>query len=64
MRRIALVVLLFLLAAAAATVSPALAQPTASAPSDVAADFNNDGIADLAVGVPGENGVAGAVNVL
>jgi FG-GAP repeat len=64
MRRIAVVVLLFLLAAAAATVSPALAQPTASAPSDVAADFNNDGIADLAVGVPGENGVAGAVNVL
>jgi FG-GAP repeat len=45
-------------------VSPALAQPTASAPSDVAADFNHDGVADLAVGVPGENGVAGAVNVL
>jgi FG-GAP repeat len=59
-----LVVGFVVLVAAAATVSPALAQPTASAPSDVAADFNHDGVADLAVGVPGENGVAGAVNVL
>jgi FG-GAP repeat protein len=64
MRRTALVVGFFGLVAAAATVGPALAQPTASAPSDVAADFNHDGVADLAVGVPGENGVAGAVNVL
>jgi hypothetical protein len=64
MRRTTLVVLLFLLVAATATVSPAVAQPTASAPSDVAADFNHDGVADLAVGVPGENDVAGAVNVL
>jgi hypothetical protein len=65
MRRTALVVsLLLLLVAAATTASPAMAQPTASAPSDVAADFNHDGFADLAVGVPGENGVAGAVNVL
>jgi hypothetical protein len=64
MRRTALVVGLFVLVAAAATVGPALAQPTASAPTDVAADFNHDGVADLAVGVPGENGVAGAVNVL
>jgi hypothetical protein len=64
MRRTALVVGLLLLLAAAATASPAVAQPTASAPSDVAADFNHDGIADLAVGVPGENDVAGAVNVL
>ena len=64
MRRTALVVGLLLLVAAAATASPAVAQPTASAPSDVAADFNHDGIADLAVGVPGENDVAGAVNVL
>jgi hypothetical protein len=64
MRRTALVVVLLLLVAAAATASPALAQPTASAPSDVAADFNHDGFADLAVGVPGENDVAGAVNVL
>ena len=63
MRRTALVVGFFVLVATA-TVSPALAQPTASAPSDVAADFNHDGVADLAVGVPGENGVAGAVNVL
>jgi hypothetical protein len=30
----------------------------------VAADFNHDGFADLAVGVPGENDIAGAVNVL
>ncbi len=64
MRRIALIVSCFLLVAAAATASPALAQPTASSPSDVAADFNHDGVADLAVGVPGENDIAGAVNVL
>jgi FG-GAP repeat len=64
MRRTALVVGFVVLVAAAAAASPALAQPTASAPSDVAADFDNDGVADLAVGVPGENGVAGAVNVL
>jgi hypothetical protein len=56
MRRIALIALLSLLAAVA---SPAFAHG-----SDVAADFNNDGSADLAVGVPGENGSAGAVNVL
>jgi FG-GAP repeat len=36
----------------------------------VAADFNNDRVADLAIGVPGEavggpeNEIAGAVNVL
>ena len=57
MRRMALAVLLILLAAMA---SPVRAE---SNPSDVAADFNNDGFADLAVGVPAENGV-GAVNVL
>jgi hypothetical protein len=64
MRRTALIVGLLLLVAAAATVSPAVAQPTAAAPSDVAADFNHDGFADLAVGVPGEKDLAGAVNVL
>ena len=58
MRRTALVALLVLLMAMA---SPTFAEST---PSDVAADFNNDGFADLAVGVPGENGFAGAVNVL
>jgi hypothetical protein len=69
MRRTALVVGLFLLVAAA-TVSPAVGQPTAANPSDVAADFNGDGVADLAIGVPGEtvggpeNEIAGAVNVL
>jgi hypothetical protein len=70
MRRTALVVGCLLLAVAAATVSPAVAQPTASSPTDVAGDFNRDGFADLAVGVPGEgiggaqNEIAGAVNVL
>ena len=58
MRRTALMALLVLLAAMA---SPVFAE---SNPSDVAADFNNDGFVDLAVGVPGENGFAGAVNVL
>jgi hypothetical protein len=64
MRRIALVVGCCWLVVAAVAVSPAFAQPTASSPSDVAADFNHDGFADLAVGVPGENDIAGAVNVL
>jgi FG-GAP repeat len=63
MRRTALVIGLFLLAVAAMG-SPAVAQPTAGNPSDVAADFNRDGVADLAVGVPGENDIHGAVNVL
>jgi hypothetical protein len=69
MHRTALVIGSFLLVAAA-TVSPAVAQPTAANPSDVAADFNNDGVDDLAIGVPGEtvggpeNEIAGAVNVL
>jgi hypothetical protein len=44
--------------------SPAAAQTAPPSPSDGAADFNHDGFADLAVGVPGENGRAGAVNVL
>jgi hypothetical protein len=60
-RRTALVVGLFLLVAAVATANSAVAQPTASAPSDVAADFIHDGVANLAVGVPDENGVAGAL---
>jgi hypothetical protein len=65
MRRTALVGLLVLLVAVAATLSPALTQPAeADLPSDVAADFNNDGVADLAVGVLGENNAAGVVNVL
>jgi FG-GAP repeat len=63
MRRTALVSGLLLLVAGA-TVSPAVAQPTAANPSDVASDFNNDGVADLAVGAAGENDIAGAVNVL
>jgi FG-GAP repeat len=59
MRRLILVVLVLLLAA---MTSPVLAQE--SRPGDVAADFNNDGFADLAIGVPGEGPVGGAVNVL
>jgi hypothetical protein len=65
MRRAALVVRFVLLVATAATVSSALTRRAAAdLPSDVAADFNHDGVADLAVGVLGENDVAGAVNVL
>ena len=64
MRRTTLVVGCLLLVVAAATVNPASAQPTASSPTDVAADFNHDGFADLAIGVTGENIAAGAVNVL
>jgi FG-GAP repeat len=68
MRRSALLVLLLLLAAVAGGASPALAQsaPSASAlsGSNAGGDFDNDGFADLAVGVPGENDSAGAINVL
>jgi hypothetical protein len=55
MRRTALVVLFVLFAAAAGTAGLALIQRDRAAaenPSDVAADFDNDGAADLAVGVP------------
>jgi hypothetical protein len=51
----------------AAPASPSLTQPAQAevgTPGDVGADFNDDGFADLAVGVPGENDFAGAVNVL
>ena len=62
MRRTALIILLFLLAT---TASPVLAE---SNPSDVAADFNHDGFADLAAGAWGERVLgaidAGAVSVL
>ena len=68
MRRSALLVLLFLLAAVAVGASPALAQSAPSAAalsgSNAGGDFDNDGFADLAVGVPGENNSAGAINVL
>jgi FG-GAP repeat len=65
MRRTVLAVLLLLLAGAVGTAYSPLTQPAqaAAGPSDVGADFNHDGFADLALGVPGENG-AGAVNVL
>jgi hypothetical protein len=71
MRRIAAVLVLLL----AVTVWPAAtglaegsATTKAAAAEGLRADFNNDGFADLAVGVVGENlgaiGNAGAVNVL
>jgi len=41
---------------------PLMAQPALAAP--LVTDFNGDGFADLAVGVPGENTGAGAVQVL
>jgi hypothetical protein len=50
MRRTILVVAFLLLVAGMATASPAVAQPTAGNPTDVAADFDHDGFADLAVG--------------
>jgi hypothetical protein len=72
MRRTAQVVLFVLLVATAGTASSALTQPAAAQanpnPADVGADFDNDGFADLAVGVPGESlggeFTVGAVNVL
>jgi hypothetical protein len=67
MRRTALVVPLLLVAAVVGTAGPAVAKSDSSlavSASDVGADFNNDGFADLAIGVPGENESAGAVNVL
>ena len=72
MRRTAhlLALLLLLLAAVAGPAAGAAAQPggaaaaAAAAAASAGADFDNDGFADLAVGVPGENDFAGAVNVL
>ncbi len=69
MRRIA-VVLVLLLAATVWPVAGGLARRSATkqAAEGLRADFNNDGFADLAVGVAGENlgaiGNGGAVNVL
>jgi hypothetical protein len=69
MRRLAVVLVLLL----AATVWPAAGShasrsTTTQAAGGLKADFNNDGFADLAVGVAGENlgatGNAGAVNIL
>ena len=68
MRRTLLALLVSLvLVTMVAVVGPALGQGASTAAldgSDVGADFNHDGFIDLAVGVPGENGFAGAVNVL
>ena len=67
MRRTALVGLLVVVSATVGTAGPALGQRAVAAAlssSDVGADFNGDGVSDLAVGIPGENTSAGAVNVL
>jgi FG-GAP repeat protein len=67
MRRTLLALLVSLVLVTAAGVGPALGQGASTAAldgSDVGADFNHDGFVDLAVGVPGENGFAGAVNIL
>jgi hypothetical protein len=68
MRRAPLVGLLVVVSATVGTAGPALGQRAVAAAalssSDVGADFNGDGVADLAVGIPGENTSAGAVNVL
>jgi hypothetical protein len=70
MRRTALSLLLLLLAVLAVPAGAALAQPSgsaeglAAAAASAAGDFDDDGVTDLAVGVPGENDASGAVNVL
>ena len=71
MRRTALFVLLFLVAVMVGTAGPAVAKSGSSAvvsASDVGADFNNDGFADLAAAAPeeavGAAFAAGAVSVL
>jgi hypothetical protein len=67
MRRTLLALLVSLVLVTAAGVGPALGHGASTAAldgSDVGADFNHDGFVDLAVGVPGENGFAGAVNIL
>src|SRR6266540_590841 len=69
MRRSTVFVLLLLLTAALAVPGgAAIGQPggsaAAAAAASAASDFDNDGFADLAIGVPGENDFAWAVNVL
>jgi hypothetical protein len=65
MRRIAVLVLALVAAVwpSAGPANGAQAAPAVTSAS-VQADFNNDGADDLAVGAPGENAGAGAVNVL
>jgi hypothetical protein len=68
-RTIRLLALLFLFAANVAVLATGAAgrpsgAATATAVASAGADFDNDGFADLAVGVPGENDFSGAVNVL
>src|SRR5262245_4462995 len=70
MRRLAVAVVIVLaVGVAAIAAGPAgSANPNDAAAESLQADFNNDGFADLAVGVPGEavgsTREAGAVNVL
>jgi len=65
MRAAALMLLLLTLAAPTA---PAVGLASLIAPvtcgGGVSGDFNNDGFADLAIGAPGDDGAAGAVNVI
>ena len=67
-QRIALSVLLLLLAAVTIPAASGVAQSgqpaAAQQPAGVRADFNQDGFADLAIGVPGEDAAAGAISVL
>jgi hypothetical protein len=66
MRRTVNFLALLLLVALAVPAGAALAQPAgaAAAAASAGADFNDDGVTDLAVGVPGENDFAGAITVL
>ena len=65
MRRIAVLAALALALLVAAAVPGFGGQRAAAAPARAAlVDFNGDGFDDLAVGAPGENTAAGAVNVL
>ena len=67
MRRTVNFLALLLLVVLAVPAGAALLQPAgsaAAAASPAGADFDNDGVTDLAVGVPGENDFAGAITVL
>jgi hypothetical protein len=71
MRRLAVVIVLVLTGALCLAAWPSVGASTAAQPSpgpSLQADFNNDGAADLAVGVPGESvgaiDGAGSVNIL
>src|SRR5688500_14283099 len=66
LRRAAVLALLLLTLAvpAAPTVNLASMLAPVECGGGASGDFNNDGFADLAIGVPGENAAAGAVSVI